>query len=186
MILLSFFKSNREKAEKGVMKALILIFSLCFIDFVFSNQPSESKNLLENNLLKESQPTQDLLEVVGELEGNDRSVTNERQVSLQLKDTSRTDARQLAQIPESPQSDDSDQSESHSEIIKEINPGDKDHGEGNTLQSLIHESVFQKEHAKRDLDVYVEDRKDLSLEDVEVQEDFGNVEIRWKPPEDLD
>ena len=164
------------------MKALILIFSLCFINFVFSNQKKENKSLLENDLLQKSQPTQDLLEVVEELESNDRPVAVEGQVSLQLKETSSASARQLAQMPEPSQSN-SDKSESDLEI-EEIDQRSVQNN--SNLKSLIHESVFQRENARRDLDVYVEDQEGLSLQDVEIQENFGNVEVRWSPPKDLD
>lgn len=163
------------------MKLLIIILILCSLNFVFSNQKVDSKNLLENNLLKKSQPTQDLLEVVEELENSERSVASEEQVGLQLKNTPNVDVRKVAQMPESASG--SEKSEPVKSEREEIDPGNM---KNNNLKSLIHESVFQREHARRDLDVYVEDQEGLSLSDVEVQEDFGNVEVRWKPPEELD
>ncbi|MDE0152008.1 MAG: hypothetical protein OXK80_05905 [Bdellovibrionales bacterium] len=164
------------------MKLLIIILILCSLNFVFSNQKTDGKNLLENNLLKKSQPTQDLLEVVEELENTERSVASEEQGSLQLKDTPSVDVRKLAQMPKS--ASEPKESEPAESEAEEIGQGVMTN-DGN-LKSLIHESVFQREHARRDLDVYVEDQEGLSLSDVEVQEDLGSVEVRWKPPEELD
>ena len=142
-------------------------------------------NLLDIHLLKDCQPNKDLLEVVDEIQSDEKPSVHEEHeghISLQFKETKSMDARQLAQIPES--SSPSDSPELETEEIEEIDERNSVKNNSN-LKSLMHESVFQREYAKRDLDVYVEDQAGLSLQDVEVQEDFGNVEVRWKPPEDL-
>ena len=173
-----FFKSFGKKAEKETMKLFILSFILFFSHFVFSSQKSD-KNLLKNNLQK-SQPNQDLLEVLEEVQKDTKPISGDEKISLQLKKTKEPSVRRLAQIP--PQPEQKSQQDSKIEDI-----GERSTGKGDHLKSLLHESVFQRETARRKLDVYVEDQSDLSLQNEEVQEDFGNVEIRWKPPaEDLD
>ena len=47
------------------------------------------------------------------------------------------------------------------------------------LLSLVQESLFEKEIAKRNLDSVIKD-KELSLDDEDTEEDFGDVEVRWK------
>ena len=163
------------------MKTFILLLNLLIAHFAFSNSSQngkeQKKNLLENNLLKKSQPTQDLLEVVEEVENSEVSSVNEGKISLQLKKTIKStpepEIRQLAQTSE-PEDLDPEKE------IEEENIERK----GNNLQSLLHESVFEKDRMRRDLDAYIEDRQALSLENEEIQEDFGDVEVRWKPPED--
>ena len=166
------------------MKTLILIFQLFIVSFAFSKMNSsqeERQNLLENNLLKSSQPDQDLLEVVEEVQNNEITSSNEGKISLQLmktkktEDTKEPEIRQLAQTPKSP---------SPSPEVEEIDQGNTVKKKSN-LQSLVHESLFEKVRARRDLDVFVENEEDLSLEREEIQEDFGNVEVRWQPPEDM-
>ncbi len=172
------------------MKTLFLISSLFIVHFAFSNMDSsqktkveervEKKNLLENNLLKKSQPDQDLLEVVEEIQSNEHSSSSEGQVSLQLMKTKKTETikepevRQLAQTPEPSVPDPEVESIDQEGMVK------KD----TNLKSLVHESLFEKLRVRRDLDVFKEDQEGLSLEDVEIREDFGNVEVRWKPQED--
>ena len=50
---------------------------------------------------------------------------------------------------------------------------------GNRLKSLIRESLFEKEVAKRDLDSLIED-DELTLDDEDTKEDFGDIEVHWK------
>ena len=183
LLIFSLFKSFGQKAEKETMKLFILSFILFFSHFVFSSQKVD-KNLLKNNL-KKSHPTQDLMEVLEEVQRDEKPTPSDEKISLQLKKTKDLSARSLAQIPSQPELDQEPQQKSQQDPkIEEI--GKRSKVKDNHLKSLLHESVFQRENARRDLDVYVEDQSDLSLQDEEVQEDFGNVEVRWKPPEDLD
>ncbi len=47
------------------------------------------------------------------------------------------------------------------------------------LLSLVQETLFEKEIAKRDLDTVI-DEEDWSLKDEDTKEDFGDIEVRWK------
>lgn len=159
------------------MRLVTLMFMSFLLHFAFSSQ-KEGKNPLKNNL-KQSHPVQDLLEVMEEVENDDaKSVSKDEKISLQLKETN--SVRQLAQIPEPA----SAQSPKNSKPELKVDEIGKRNAVKSDIKSLLHESVFQRENAKRSLDVYVED-SDLPSQSEEVQEDFGNVEVHWKPPEDL-
>lgn len=161
------------------MRLFILSFILLFSHFVFSSQKI-GKNLLKNNL-KTSHPRQDVLEVLEEVQGDTKPISSDEKISLQLKKTKGRSVRKLAQIPSQPESHQEPQQDP--QIEEDI--GERSTVKDNNLKSLLYESVFQRENARRNLDVYVEDQSDLSLHDAEVKEDFGNVEVRWKPPEDF-
>ena len=165
------------------MKKLFLIASLVSVHFAFSKINSsqkmkEKQNLLENNALKTSQPVQDVLEVVNEIQNDESPSESEGRLSLQLMKTKKVEMvkeheiRQLAQT--------SEPSLPEPEAVEDIDQENR--GEDSDLKSLVHESLFEKLRVRRDLDVFNEDQEDLSLENEgeEIQEDFGNVEVRWK------
>lgn len=166
------------------MKTFILLLNLLMVHFAFSNSSQDveeqKQSLLEDDLLKNSQPTQDLLEVVEEMENSNRASSSEGKISLQLKEVTDipeepdTDMRQLAHTFE-PVVSEGEEAEETAIVRKRDN-----------LKSLLHESIFEKDRMKRNLDAYIEGQQTLSLDDEAIKEDLGDVEILWEPPEDQD
>ena len=157
---------------------LLFIAGLLGVSFAFSEGNSSRKmkkqSLAEHNMLKTKPSAHEVLEVVEEAQKSESPAEGEGQLSLQLMKTQKdSENRQLAQTPEPAPLEPAKQEEPpKEERVKEVD----------NLKSLVHESLFEKLRIRRDLDVFNEDQEDLSLEDeeIEVQEDFGNVEVHWK------
>ena len=149
---------------------------LPFLSILFSIQVlAEVKDPLDRFKLKNQDPQKDLQEIMEELEEKrNPSSLNEESTRLSLKKITK-DSQSVVQVNLDTKKEEDD-SQPKMGIKK-----------GKSLVPKIQDTLFAKERVKRDLDIYLGNQDDLSLNEGAVKEKLNDeMELRWEHSKEID
>ena len=149
---------------------------LSFLSILFSLQVlADVKDPLDRFKLKNQDPQKDLQEIMGELEKKrNPSSVDEESPRLSLKKITK-DSPSVVQVNLNTKTEEDD-SQPKMEIKRE-----------KSLVPKIQDTLFAKERVKRDLDIYLGNQDDLSLNEGEVKEKLNEeMELRWEKSKEID
>ena len=150
---------------------------LSFLPILFSLQVlAVVKDPLDRFKLKNQDPQKDLQEIMGELEEKrNPSSLDEESTRLSLKKINK-DSPSVVQVNLDTEKEQEEDSQPKMEIKRE-----------KSLVPKIQDTLFAKERVKRDLDIYLGNQDDLSLNEGEVKERLNEeMELRWEKSKEID